>query len=184
MEINVKLTDDPYIIHKDNFLDKRFKGHSGVYVMKDIANSYLYIGKTSNFYSRIRGHRSNSIFYREIEIVEMYTVFDEFYKDITETFLINEFKPIHNKGKTYYMQEDYMSMLQNIEEEESYLNSMIEDYKNDRYSTVGLDYMDDDYEIDIITYENKMDDLELAELEQRLERLKVRKFGIIMRKTL
>ena len=49
------------------------------------------------------GHRRESEFYRELDYAEFYNIESEYKKDILETLLISELKPIYNKAKTYYL---------------------------------------------------------------------------------
>lgn len=181
MDIKIELKTKPIIISKDNFLKKDTDRLNGIYVMLDDLGICLYVGKTKNLLKRLRQHRKHSKFYRSVYQIEFYVNSNEYEKEMLETFLINQLKPIYNKAKTYYKQEDYEWMLQEIEEEEHFLKSEIADIKYFQPSTYGYTYDTDDYDLDNFAYDRKVDELELAELEQRLKRLQRRKYEISTR---
>lgn len=149
--------------------------------MLDDLGICLYVGKTKNLLKRLHQHRQHSKFYRSVYQIEFYVNSNEYEKEMLETFLINQLKPIYNKAKTYYKQEDYEWMLQEIEEEEHFLKSEIADIKYSQPSTYGYTYDTDDYDLDNFVYDRRVDELELAELEQRLKRLQRRKYEISTR---
>src|SRR5690625_497842 len=117
MSINISIDVASFVISRNDVFGKGYEGLSGVYVLKDAKDVSLYVGKTVNLKSRMMGHRRESDFFREVYDIQFYPVANEFEKDILETYLINELKPIHNKAKTYYLQEDYELMLSDINEE-------------------------------------------------------------------
>lgn len=181
MEIKINIKSKPIIISKDNFISKDTDRLNGVYVMLDDLRICLYVGKTKDLLKRLHQHRRHSEFYRSVYQIEFYINSNEYEKEMLETFLINELKPVYNKAKTYYKQEDYEYMLQEIEEEEHFLKAEIADIKYFQQTTDGYFYDTDDYDLDNFAYERKVDELELAELEQRLRRLQKRKYEISTR---
>lgn len=186
MKISIEIISKPSLITREDFFSNDYNGLNGVYVMRDISDVCLYVGKTKDFVKRVRQHARQSDFYRSIEYVEFYYNSNEYKKDIIETYLINELKPIYNKAKTYYLQRDLEEKLSEIEEEEHSIRSEINDIKHSesKADTVGLCPVWDDYEIESIRYEEKIDASELAELEQRLRRLHKYKYEIASRMSL
>lgn len=194
MEIKIQVNTKPALIEKDMFVNRKYEGFGGVYVMRDVKDVPLYVGKTSNFRNRMVGHRRDSDFYREIEYIELYHSYNEYKKDILETYLINELRPIHNIAKTYYLQDDYQLMLSDVDEEISELVSEIEYIEYYLYTPLNEQYPDshvpemceqlDDYDYPLFQYERKEEVEELAEMKRRLDRLYVRKRDISMRKSL
>lgn len=186
MKISIEITSNPSIIAREDFFSNDSLGLNGVYVMYDISGVCLYVGKTKDFIKRIRQHARQSYFYSSIEYVEFYHVSSEYKKDIIETYLINEFRPIYNKAKAYYLQRDLEEKLAEIEDEEHSVRSQINDIKYSIPQSVidGLHPVLDDYEIEAINFEEKVDGSELAELEQRLRRLHKYKYEVATRLSL
>lgn len=194
MEITVNIISEPTRIYKDKLVHRSNKGHSGVYVMYDLNNVCLYVGKTSSLGNRMVSHRNTSDFYREVEYINFYPNSNEYEKDILETYLINEFKPLHNKAKTFYLQEDYSDMLAEINEEINELQSEISYREYYLYTPKDEQYKEtpemneeaflDDYDRDILSFEEREEYEELVFLRRRLDKLYERKQHISLRKSL
>lgn len=193
MEISISLNTKPITIDKSMLVSIENESLSGVYVMRDARGICLYVGKTSNLRNRMTGHRRDSDFYRDVEYIEFYPMSNEYKKDILETHLINEFRPIHNVAKTYYMQEDYEIMLEEIdaeigelENEIRYLEYYLHTSKSDQYPCLSVledeDFLDD-YDYDVHLFEMKGEEEELAVMKQRLRKLQNRKRTVTLRKS-
>ena len=61
----------------------------------------IYIGKSVSFRYRFYSHNMNSKFKKFIYTIEMYRLDSETDREIYETYLINEWKPLFNTKKTY-----------------------------------------------------------------------------------
>ena len=101
----IKPTKDIRVTNKSDVFAALKRTGGGVYFLYGKGGSLLYIGKTNAFRSRIadhlRGDGRSKLFARQIEMVRMYRIDDGMWRDIYETYFINEYRPIYNVSKVY-----------------------------------------------------------------------------------
>lgn len=114
MGIQVTLPDSYLTSTPANVRDRKEYEVSGVYIFFD-GEECLYVGKTVNFRTRFRKHRTDSDFFYRADSVRLYLVTDEYEKDVYETFLIKELQPVYNRAKTFYHRADYGEMLNRVD---------------------------------------------------------------------
>lgn len=127
MSITITLPDDYIEAVPRDVKNKKDYDIPGVYVFYGVDDTPLYVGKTVSFKRRFSQHASRSDFYRRATKVRLYTLFDEYEKDIYETHFISELQPVHNKAKTFYRRVDHEDKLYEIEERISEIKDEITD---------------------------------------------------------
>lgn len=84
--------------------------NKGVYVLRDVDNDVLYVGKSIRLYKRLTDHinaRGDSQrFSHLIDNITIYFVVEDYEIDIYESFAINHFKPTFNRDKVFYHKVD------------------------------------------------------------------------------
>lgn len=159
---------------------------SGVYIFYDNYDIPLYVGKTVSFRRRFGKHSTNSEFYSLSTKVLLYTVKNEYEKDVYETYLINELKPQYNRAKSFYSRLEYEDMLHRVEEKIYDIKYEIDEanYLLTELHEEEIDISDGDYETfeesDFLG-ESALLYRQVSELEQQLKRLYLRKANLIAR---
>lgn len=72
----------------------------GIYMLYNVDDVCIYIGKSKQLYKRLRSHRS-SMFADEIYRVEVICEDNPSYRDILETYAIMTYSPTYNRDKLY-----------------------------------------------------------------------------------
>ncbi len=193
MKIDITINTEPTEIRKEDLLNINNAGINGVYVMWDVDGSCLYVGKTNNLRSRMYGHRRESDFYSLIEYLDVYKNSNEFQKDVLETYLINDLRPLFNIAKTFYKQEEYEMTLSDINEEIDELKSEIKmmswEYDGEHYLEIDpfdeytLPEYVDEYERDADYINTGEYVVVLEDKKQRLDYLQKKKRIVSLRKS-
>lgn len=78
----------------------------GIYCFYNDYRELLYVGKSKDLRARVRAHLSGKTntkeFYNEFTQIRIYVVEDPAEREIYETYMINDLKPIYNVSKAYY----------------------------------------------------------------------------------
>lgn len=178
MEINLNFSlNKRFIFDKDSVRNSRLGSKGGVYVAYNSIGKVLYVGKTKNLENRFKGHRKDSEFYPYVESLVLFEVTDEFKKEIAETYLINELKPLYNVNKTYFKQVDYSLRIDELDEITDALESELIYLYMDRDRIIReIDYSDTNdteyllYQEDLAEYQTLISEAEENLEEAREER--------------
>ena len=103
MTIKITLTDvDLSFKYRDlqAFRSDLRASPGGVYAFYNTDGECLYVGKSKTLYKRLGQHRS-SVFFAEIERVDVRYVGNPSDRDIYETYAIRVFNPAYNRDKVY-----------------------------------------------------------------------------------
>lgn len=125
IEINAEMIsfDNPYELTLKTNQDK----HSGVYVMYNSDDDVLYVGKSKNLGARMRSHLRLTPFFHDIERLVLWACVGGYEREVLETHLIEELRPMHNKSKTYFRSGDYADEVEEIDYEVGELLAEISD---------------------------------------------------------
>lgn len=168
--------DDVKTLHYE-----KYRGFfSGVYVFYDKHGDALYVGKTRDLSSRMRGHRKAK-FYPYIYSILLYKCDNGLDLDVLETLVINELRPKHNKDKTYFKESDVTELIKDIEFEISSYSDDVQYLLSDIESLKKIDK--DYYSLDGFSIDSEIDPIkeEIDRLNRLITELKEKKFRLSMR---
>ena len=178
MAINITLPDISTTFKRYDF-DKyksTLKRKAGLYLLYDINNDLLYVGKTKNLLNRLhqhfRGVSNAERFFRLIDSVKVYFVDDQLERELYETYIINEFKPTMNISKVYY---EGTSLHYELEEYNDHIFAVEEEIR-EVYDELEELYDEDDRTINDDNSEELGEELLLID---RLRKLKAKKSQLI-----
>lgn len=149
---------------------------SGVYVLRDSVGVCLYVGKSTNLWTRlsshIKGHQDSIRFYKQIHTIMIYQSGSQFEVDIYETYLINELMPKYNRDKMYFTEhiDELMDSLAFIDEKLHYL-------KEDRAELVSAIERSDDFAENefgderVVRFEEAANASQLREVDRKIRNL-------------
>ncbi|MEK3988010.1 nucleotide excision repair endonuclease [Paenibacillus sp. FSL K6-3166] len=151
-------------------------GVSGVYVLRDIEGACLYVGKSTNLWTRvsshIKGHQDSIRFYKQIHSITLYQSGSQFEVDIYETYLINELMPKYNRDKMFFAGHigELSDALELIDERLHYL-------REDRAGLLlaiarSEDFAEDEFGDErVIRFEEAANASQLREVERKIHNL-------------
>lgn len=184
MTINITLPQISHELTIDNLYINREKIEEipGIYYLYDRNRKLLYVGQAKNLYNRLLQHRSghsnSRTFYEEIAFIDVSIVYDDYYREVYETYAIHELMPSCNRSKSFKrVKSDAEYEAQEIVAElRDERRSLVSETRKLRESFGTLEYfveseMDADDLADwgtILHNENRIDDIdaEITELKR------------------
>ncbi|MBW3113504.1 GIY-YIG nuclease family protein [Bacillus sp. MCCB 382] len=131
----------------------------GVYVFKDRFNNVLYVGKTRRFKKRLsehlRGYGRSKLFSQHIYTADLYTLREEYDREIYETYMIDRLNPKYNVDKVYRKENEIVADIKEkidrlearqfelVEESDEIIENFNRDY--DEESEDDYECYDEDY---------------------------------------
>lgn len=160
-------------------LSKGRRIYAGVYVMRGSDGEVIYVGKSGDVAKRLKGHKRDSEFFPQAVRLDIYETNGACHRDMLETYLINELKPIYNRSKTYFRAAEYGEEVEEIEYEIGELAAEIDELRRE---LDGLSVNDlRNYDRDTLDVDRQLLRDEIADKAERVRELQADKHAIISR---
>lgn len=154
---------------------------SGVYILYGENGAVIYVGKSVDIAKRLSSHAKDSDFFNDVKSLGYYRTLGGYEMEILETYLINELKPLANKGKTYFRAHEYSERISEIDSE---INELVEEVEYLQSDITQLNNVGESVSFDGFTLVDEIESiqLEISFYEDQLAELRSERHLLTMRK--